>query len=177
MQVIEKMVRPERFELPTFWFVGGICATRQHTRYNKNQRNQREKGIALGWRRLALYPVHGKLHGKFALFGFASTPISFLDLLLPSLPYHNRDQKRSADQKGPIEGFHEVSLYPPGRPVIVSAHNQAQYSDDRHGVARNSNRICVQNRLSASAQIPEVRLQAFEYTMLANSFRVGFRES
>src|SRR6516165_10816888 len=27
--------------------------------------NQHEKGIAFGWRRTVLYPVHGKLHGKF----------------------------------------------------------------------------------------------------------------
>jgi hypothetical protein len=32
-----KMVRPERFELPTFWFVGGNRATRQHTPAYKSQ--------------------------------------------------------------------------------------------------------------------------------------------
>ena len=45
-------------------FVGGFCATRQHTPYNKNQRNQREERKVLGWHRLVLYPVHGQLHGQ-----------------------------------------------------------------------------------------------------------------
>jgi len=37
MKIKEKVVRPGGLELPTFWFVGGFRATRQHTRYNKNQ--------------------------------------------------------------------------------------------------------------------------------------------
>jgi hypothetical protein len=32
-----RVARPGGLELPTFWFVGGIRATRQHTRYNKTQ--------------------------------------------------------------------------------------------------------------------------------------------
>jgi len=48
------MARPERFELPTFWFVGGFCATRQPKPAYKNQQNQRENGIALGSSRLVL---------------------------------------------------------------------------------------------------------------------------
>jgi hypothetical protein len=31
MKEKEKVVRPGGLELPTFWFVGRKCATRQHT--------------------------------------------------------------------------------------------------------------------------------------------------
>ena len=34
LQVIEKMVRPERFELPTFWFVAQFCSTRRTKQTN-----------------------------------------------------------------------------------------------------------------------------------------------
>ena len=75
-----EVARPERFELPTFWFVGGICDTRQHTPYNKNQRTQRKSRSAFVWFRLVLYPVHGQLHGQF-----------FGDRLSSRPQYANRD--------------------------------------------------------------------------------------
>jgi hypothetical protein len=59
------MARPERFELPTFWFVGGKSALQQTTAADNSQRNQQEAHTAFGCFRLVLYPVHGKLHGKF----------------------------------------------------------------------------------------------------------------
>jgi hypothetical protein len=58
-------VRPERFELPTFWFVGGLRTTQQPKATDSNQRNQQKAPSAFGWFRLVLYPVHGKSHGKF----------------------------------------------------------------------------------------------------------------
>ena len=58
-----KVARPERFELPTFWFVGGIFALQQTTPAYKSQRNQQKQSCAFGWFRLALYPVHVHLHG------------------------------------------------------------------------------------------------------------------
>lgn len=45
--------------------MGGILQGQQTTAADKSQRNQRGKGIAVGWFRLLLYPVHGQLHGQF----------------------------------------------------------------------------------------------------------------
>jgi hypothetical protein len=58
------VARPERLELPTFWFVGGFCALQQTTLADNTQRNQRETPVDLGSRRTVLYPVHGQLHGQ-----------------------------------------------------------------------------------------------------------------
>src|SRR5215469_344596 len=65
LQVIENMARPERFELPTFWFVGGIFALQETTPAYKSQRNQQKQSRAFGRFRLALYRVHGHLRGHF----------------------------------------------------------------------------------------------------------------
>jgi hypothetical protein len=54
-----EVARPRGLELPTFWFVGGFHATRQHTHDNKSQSNQREERKVLGWSWLVLYTVHG----------------------------------------------------------------------------------------------------------------------
>ena len=59
------MARPERFELPTFWFVGGNRATQQTTRAYSNQRNQQETQFPFGWYRTVLYPVHGNFTETF----------------------------------------------------------------------------------------------------------------
>src|SRR6516164_7875303 len=50
--------RPERFELPTFWFVGRFCARQQTTPAYRNQQNQRRTRFPFGWFRLLLYTVH-----------------------------------------------------------------------------------------------------------------------
>src|SRR3974390_2114218 len=52
-------------EPPTFWFVGGKCATRHPKSAYSSQENQRNVLFAFGWFRTALETVHGKLHGKF----------------------------------------------------------------------------------------------------------------
>jgi len=59
------VARPEGFEPPAFWFVGGICDTEETTPTYKSQRNQQKQSRAFGWFRLGLYPVHGHLHGHF----------------------------------------------------------------------------------------------------------------
>jgi hypothetical protein len=62
----ERFERPERFELPTFWFVGGLWALRGSTAANNTQRNQRKAPWDLGSHWTALYPVRGQSHGQFA---------------------------------------------------------------------------------------------------------------
>ena len=59
------VARPEGFEPPAFWFVGGICDTEETTPTYKSQRNQQKQSRAFGWFRLGLYPVHGHLRGHF----------------------------------------------------------------------------------------------------------------
>src|SRR5271157_2033781 len=54
------MVRPERFELPTFWFVGGIRTPRRATTTGKYQENQRIVLLFVGSFRLLSAPVHGQ---------------------------------------------------------------------------------------------------------------------
>ena len=66
LEVIENMARPERFELPTFWFVGGFQAPQQTTAVDNSQRNQQKTRAVFGWRRTVLYLVHGQLHGQFS---------------------------------------------------------------------------------------------------------------
>ena len=58
-------MRPERFELPAFWFAGESQALQQTTAANKSQRNQQKALAAFGWRRTLLYPAHGQIHGQF----------------------------------------------------------------------------------------------------------------
>jgi hypothetical protein len=54
------MVRPERFELPTFWFVGGFGA-QSHARLNDNyQENQRNATRVVGLIWVTLAPVRGQ---------------------------------------------------------------------------------------------------------------------
>src|SRR5215468_8370469 len=60
-----EVARPERFELPAFWFVGGFRPLQQTTASDKGQENQQKALAAFGWRRTVLYPVHGHLHGHF----------------------------------------------------------------------------------------------------------------
>jgi hypothetical protein len=55
--------RPERFELSTFWFVGGNSALQGTTATDNSQQNQRKQSRALGWFRLVLYTVHGNFCG------------------------------------------------------------------------------------------------------------------
>jgi hypothetical protein len=62
-------VRPGGLELPTFWFVGGICELQQTTPADKSLQNQREMLSAFGSFRLALYPVHGHSRGQFRTRG------------------------------------------------------------------------------------------------------------
>ena len=63
--ILGEVARPERFELPAFRFVVGIFAPQQTTPADKNQRNQQKQSRSFGWFRLALYAVHGHLHGHF----------------------------------------------------------------------------------------------------------------
>ena len=185
-----RVARPERFELPTFWFVGGFRTTRQHTQYNKSQRNQRRTATRVGPFWLALYPVHGKLHGKFVLAQqqlqeakqqFKRSLKTYLgqavEKPIDRIVYRTEPSEPSLAIGEVIHvEFRAPSELYARRPLIVSAHNQNQYSDDRRNVVLRTS-FYAQNRHSASAQIPDVRLQTFEYTMLANTFRVGFRES
>ena len=76
VQRSDSSLRPERFELPTFWFVGGIFALQETTPAYKSQRNQQKQSRAFGWFRLALYPVHGQLHGQFAQYSGYSVSIT-----------------------------------------------------------------------------------------------------
>jgi len=68
------MARPERFELPTFWFVGGNRVTRGTTPAYKSLKNQQKTHPAFGWFRMALYPVHGQLHGQNGMLYNDSSP-------------------------------------------------------------------------------------------------------
>src|SRR6516164_10243543 len=68
----EEVARPGRFELPTFWFVGRKSTLQQTTTADKSQRNQQKQPLAFGWFRLALYPIHGHLHGHFSVVPLAS---------------------------------------------------------------------------------------------------------
>jgi len=54
------MARPERFELPTFWFVVGIWTQRQASTANNYQENQHSRGAVLGRFRLLLAVVNGQ---------------------------------------------------------------------------------------------------------------------
>ncbi len=74
---IERVVRPGGFELPTFWFVGGNCALHGTTAAYNTQRNPRKTQLAFGWRMTVLYPVHGQLHGQFALQQFQQAEHQF----------------------------------------------------------------------------------------------------
>jgi hypothetical protein len=86
-----RMVRPERFELPTFWFVARFCAPRQTKPTNKVQRNTRKVLSSVGSFCLDLSDVYGqntdnrtthKARKNFAIALRASTVGYFLDLTL-----------------------------------------------------------------------------------------------
>src|ERR1039458_2095347 len=59
------MARPERFELPAFWFVAEFHLLHPTTPTNQPQRNNRERccGVAPFW--LALAALHGHFHGQW----------------------------------------------------------------------------------------------------------------
>ena len=51
------MVRPERFELPTFWFVARILPTQQHKPNGNRQKTQAMRSRSFGCFWFVLYPV------------------------------------------------------------------------------------------------------------------------
>ena len=59
------IARPERFELPTFWFVAEFHPLHPTTPANQDQQNNRKRccGFAPFW--LALAAVHGHFHGQW----------------------------------------------------------------------------------------------------------------
>ena len=65
--ILGEVARPERFELPAFWFVGRFQAVQRTTPTERNQQNQRKMPCAFGSCCTVLYSVHGHLHGHFGL--------------------------------------------------------------------------------------------------------------
>jgi hypothetical protein len=55
------MVRPERFELPAFWFVAKFDPLHPTTPANQTQRNNKKRLLLFA----SLWPVSVALHGHF----------------------------------------------------------------------------------------------------------------
>ena len=74
----KRMARPERFELPTFWFVAEFHPLHPTRLTNQAQQNNRKRccGFAPFW--LALAAVHGHFHGQWADSGHNLEAIAFL---------------------------------------------------------------------------------------------------
>jgi len=177
------MARPERLELPTFWFVGGFSHTRQHTPSYRNQENQQNTRRVLGWRRLTLYPVHGQSHGQFRP-NHAPEPFGQFRILVKvpmgvaaenSLPASvafcplppNASPVRQALVLGfSFTAFHTTIVRGRG-PCVIATNNHADFAELCDAVKRDLPQFPASQRDVSSDCLPDVPQQLFQFVGVA----------
>ena len=196
------MVRPGGFELPTFWFVGGLSALHGTTAADNTQRNQRRAEPDLGWRWMTLYPVHGQSHGQFSR---KFSEIAVVILISPvalgagNFPCCKPDEGnrvffRSAWSHVVTKNYSVTAFRVFALDAIISVYGQIAHlaaleasrlsilrcnQADRHAnlrIADGFSEIRTTEKAGASAHIPDVPQQLIESIQLAGTVREYARD-